>query len=92
MVRGVKVEVSHKSRVCNLYRNILKETRNWKPDFDQWLEEAWEHRQQFNKHMHETNPQKIEALVQNAEKELKRRRHPDPYICTLSYLKFSLNN
>eukprot|EP01115_Flamella_aegyptia_P001841 TRINITY_DN130658_c0_g1_i1.p1 TRINITY_DN130658_c0_g1~~TRINITY_DN130658_c0_g1_i1.p1 ORF type:complete len:124 (-),score=26.13 TRINITY_DN130658_c0_g1_i1:26-397(-) len=71
---------AHKFRITSLYRRSLKLTHQWAVNRDLFLEEAWKVREQFRSHMNETDPKRIEYLIQKAEAKLYELRHPDPYI------------
>jgi len=63
-----------------LYRRALKLQMSWTPRYDIFRGEAMEIRRRFDRHMHVTDPRMIAKLVNEAEDELYRHRHPDPYI------------
>jgi NADH dehydrogenase (ubiquinone) 1 beta subcomplex subunit 9 len=63
-----------------LYRRALKLQMSWTPRYDVFRGEAMEIRRRFEANMHVTDPRQLSKLVQDAENELYRHRHPDPYI------------
>mmetsp|Transcript_114361 Transcript_114361/g.160516 ORF Transcript_114361/g.160516 Transcript_114361/m.160516 type:complete len:105 (+) Transcript_114361:58-372(+) len=71
--------LAHTTRVCRLYRLALKTQLNWAVDRALFNEEALETRALFKKHMHETDPEKVERLISAGELRLFNIKHPDPY-------------
>ena len=67
-------------RIMRLYRRALKLQMSWTPRYDIFRGEAMEIRRRFDRNMHVTDPRMIAKLVNEAEDELYRHRHPDPYI------------
>ena len=72
-------QLQHKLRVQLLYRRILKEQLNWKPQRDVWLQNALYTRMLFeeNKALRDTGD--IEAALGDGTRWLESRKHPDPY-------------
>ena len=71
--------VSHKLRVQLLYRRILKEQLNWKPQRDVWLQNALYTRMLFEQNKELKDAGDIEAAISDGTKWMETRRHPDPY-------------
>uniref|UniRef100_A0A061RMM1 NADH dehydrogenase [ubiquinone] 1 beta subcomplex subunit 9 n=1 Tax=Tetraselmis sp. GSL018 TaxID=582737 RepID=A0A061RMM1_9CHLO len=72
--------MTHRVRVMQLYRHILKDIRNWVFSQDVWMKEASLLRAQFDACKHVSDPALVETLIARAEKNLGEWRHPNPYI------------
>ncbi|KAI9363822.1 hypothetical protein BD770DRAFT_440263 [Pilaira anomala] len=73
------VSVAHRLHVQSLYKRSLKLSLDWYIQRDLWRQKALAIRAQFEQNKALTNPKEIQAVVQNAEKELQEWAHPDPY-------------
>lgn len=80
LMRGI----THQQRVTRLYRNSLKHLLSWCIGREGWRKEALELRARFDAHKDETDRRAINAIVDEAEAEFERRKHPYPYISKLT--------
>lgn len=67
-------------RVMRLYRRALKLQMSWTPRYDVFRSQAMEIRRRFEKNKDVSDPRILNRLIEAAEDELHRNRHPDPYI------------
>ncbi|CEQ39654.1 SPOSA6832_01196, partial [Sporobolomyces salmonicolor] len=66
---------AHRQYVQHLYRRALKGAQ----DCDLWRNKAIEIRAQFERNRNVRDPRAVAALLNEAEKEVQRLAHPDPY-------------
>ncbi|KAI5481876.1 hypothetical protein MNV49_000153 [Pseudohyphozyma bogoriensis] len=71
--------VAHKRYVQHLYRRALKGSLDWYVRRDLWRNKAIEIRVQFERNRDVKDPRAVAALLNEAEKEVQRLSHPDPY-------------
>ncbi|WFD41567.1 hypothetical protein MPSI1_000198 [Malassezia psittaci] len=69
----------HKSYVQGLYRRFLRNSLNWNIQRNLWREDAQRIRAEFEHNRNVKNPRELATVLQNAEKKLASRLHPDPY-------------
>ncbi|ORY56533.1 hypothetical protein BCR35DRAFT_309777 [Leucosporidium creatinivorum] len=70
---------AHRRYVQHLYRRALKGAQDWYVRRDLWRNKAIEIRVQFERNRHVKDPRAVAALLNEAEKEVQRMAHPDPY-------------
>jgi len=70
---------AHTLRVCGLYRRALKTTFNWVVDRETFIAEAIDLRKQFEANRHVRSAPLIEKICSDAEADLVKFKHPDPY-------------
>ncbi|PRP86929.1 NADH dehydrogenase [Planoprotostelium fungivorum] len=73
-------ELTHKQEVTRLYRALLRNTRDWNYNLDEFEKHAWEVHQAFRKNMHVQDPREAEKLVWEGHKYLRANLHPLPYV------------
>lgn len=71
---------ANRSRVASLYKRALRLSRDWMVQREDWRKEALDIRQRFEVNMNVRNPRLLEDLLTKADKELRIKKHPDPYI------------
>jgi NADH dehydrogenase (ubiquinone) 1 beta subcomplex subunit 9 len=72
--------ITHQQRVTRLYRNSLKHLLSWCIGREGWRHEALDLRARFDTYKYETDRRRINAILEDAEAEFERRKHPYPYI------------
>lgn len=72
--------ITHQQRVTRLYRNSLKHLLSWCIGREGWRNEALALRARFEANKNETDRKQITAIMEEAEKEFDRRKHPYPYL------------
>ncbi|GAA5918878.1 hypothetical protein JCM1841_006655 [Sporobolomyces salmonicolor] len=70
---------AHRQYVQHLYRRALKGAQDWYVRSDLWRNKAIEIRAQFERNRNVRDPRAVAALLNEAEKEVQRLAHPDPY-------------
>jgi NADH dehydrogenase (ubiquinone) 1 beta subcomplex subunit 9 len=78
------MNLSHRIHICQLYKRALRCSLDWLIDRREWRRQAVAIRHQFDLHSKETDPVKIQDLVQATERLLWIQRHPEPYKCNLN--------
>eukprot|EP00475_Leptophrys_vorax_P036673 TRINITY_DN6238_c0_g1_i1.p1 TRINITY_DN6238_c0_g1~~TRINITY_DN6238_c0_g1_i1.p1 ORF type:complete len:128 (-),score=1.01 TRINITY_DN6238_c0_g1_i1:135-482(-) len=82
--QGLRRELQQQ-RARQLYRRSLKNALSWAIFRDLWYDEADKIRAEFESHRHETNPDRIDRLLEAGEAKLQSNIHPDPYIIPWVY-------
>jgi hypothetical protein len=81
--------MAQRKYILDLYRQILKNERDWLV-YEKYYAPRWDKvREEFRKHKQEQSPQRIAVLIEKAERFLKENEHPDPYISMWSLLRFN---
>ena len=75
------MSTSHRTHICRLYKRAIKCSLDWLIDRREWRRQAVAIRHQFDLHSKETDPVKLQDLVQATERLLWIQRHPEPYKC-----------
>jgi NADH dehydrogenase (ubiquinone) 1 beta subcomplex subunit 9 len=70
---------AHTLRVCGIYRRSLKTLFNWVVDRETFIAEAGDLRKQFEANRVVRSAPLVEKICADAEAELVRWKHPDPY-------------
>lgn len=70
---------AHRRYVQHLYRRALKGAQDWYVRRDLWRDRAIEIRVAFEKNKNVKDPRAVALLLNEAEKEVIRLSHPDPY-------------
>ncbi len=76
---------AHKVYVTRLYRRALRLCGDWYFEKLEYREKAHMIRQLFEANRAETNPKKIELLLQETEFYLAKYYHPIPFKCTATH-------
>ncbi|KAH9055593.1 NDUFB9, NADH-ubiquinone oxidoreductase [Lactarius vividus] len=71
---------AHRLHVKSLYKRMLVNERNWVVRYDLWRARACAVRAEFERNRDVHDPRALAAILEKAEEELARKRHPDPYI------------
>ncbi|KAI9429120.1 hypothetical protein H4582DRAFT_1827676 [Lactarius indigo] len=71
---------AHRRYVKSLYKRMLENERNWVVRYDFWRARACAVRAEFERNRNVHDPRALAAILEKAEEELARKRHPDPYI------------
>lgn len=71
--------ISHAQRATRLYRASMRNSRDWKIDYDLWVEECRTIQARFRANKDKSIAEGRD-LVKEGMKELMEKRHPDPYI------------
>jgi hypothetical protein len=87
--------MANRLKILSLYKKILTTQQDWFVAPSLYTKRWVEVRKAFKQHKDESSPQRIEALIQDAENYVKEYGHPDPYlstslslhICTYSQIK-----
>ena len=77
--------ITHQQRVMRLYRNSLRHLLDWVIDRQSWRQEAVKLRERFDAHKHEKDRRKIHKIMEAAEREFEKYKHPFPYVRKYSY-------
>ncbi|KAI9434444.1 hypothetical protein H4582DRAFT_1977568 [Lactarius indigo] len=77
---------AHRRYVKSLYKRMLENERNWVVRYDFWRARACAVRAEFERNRNVHDPRALAAILEKAEEELARKRHPDPYIRASSHL------
>ncbi|KAG0202506.1 hypothetical protein BGX28_004994 [Mortierella sp. GBA30] len=75
-----EAQLAHRRLIQSLYKRSLKTAQDWYIDTNLFRRKAVELRIQFDANKNVKHPRQIASLVQEAERQLKELRHPDPYI------------
>ncbi|KAF9899914.1 hypothetical protein BX616_002782, partial [Lobosporangium transversale] len=75
-----EAQIAHRRLVQSLYKRSLKTAQDWYIDTNLFRRKAVELRMQFEANKNLRHPRQIAQAVQEAERQLKELRHPDPYI------------
>ncbi|KAF9991183.1 hypothetical protein BGZ75_002810 [Mortierella antarctica] len=75
-----EAQIAHRRLVQSLYKRSLKTAQDWYIDTNLFRRKAVELRIQFDANKNLRHPRQIAQAVQEAERQLKELRHPDPYI------------
>lgn len=75
----VSFSVAHKRCVTSLYRRALKTSLDWIIDREAWRRKAVEIRARFDANKNVRSIKHLRALLEDAENELRKHSHPDPY-------------
>ena len=67
-------------RVMRLYRRALKLQMSWTTRYDVFRAQAMQIRRRFEENKHISDPRMLAKVIDEAEMELYKNRHPDPYI------------
>ncbi|GAA5983534.1 hypothetical protein JCM10908_000322 [Rhodotorula pacifica] len=70
---------AHRRYVMHLYRRALKGALDWYVRRDLWRNKAIEIRAQFERNRNVRDPRAVAALLNEAEREVQKVAHPDPY-------------
>ncbi|BGO99761.1 hypothetical protein NBRC10512_003168 [Rhodotorula toruloides] len=70
---------AHRRYVMHLYRRALKGALDWYVRRDLWRIKAMELRAQFERNRNVRDPRAVAALLNEAEQEVQKLSHPDPY-------------
>ncbi|WVQ79392.1 hypothetical protein IAT38_001489 [Cryptococcus sp. DSM 104549] len=70
---------AHRIYVKSLYKRYLTNALDWYIRRDLWRYKALEIRAEFEANRDVTEPRALAVLLENAEKKLAKRIHPDPY-------------
>lgn len=76
LVKGI----THQQRVMRLYRNSLRHLLDWVIDRQTWRQEAVKLRERFDAHKHEKDRRVIHKILEAAEREFEKHKHPFPYV------------
>ncbi|KAJ3569094.1 hypothetical protein NP233_g5281 [Leucocoprinus birnbaumii] len=71
---------AHRIYVKSLYKRYLTNSLDWTINRPLWREQALLIRAEFEKNRDVSDPRALAEILEKAERELVRRRHPDPYI------------
>lgn len=71
--------ISHSQKVTRLYRASLRTSRDWKIDYERWVEECVKIQARFHAHRDKSITEG-KHLVEKGMAELMANRHPEPYI------------
>ncbi|KAJ7374792.1 ndufb9, NADH-ubiquinone oxidoreductase [Desmophyllum pertusum] len=71
--------ITHQQRVTRLYRNSLKHLLSWCIDRQLWRREAVILRERFDENKYERDQRKIFKILEGAEREFEKMKHPFPY-------------
>ncbi|KAF8464324.1 NDUFB9, NADH-ubiquinone oxidoreductase [Russula ochroleuca] len=71
---------AHRRYVKSLYKRMLENERNWVVRYDLYRARACAVRAEFERNRNVHDPRALAAILEKAEEELARKRHPDPYI------------
>lgn len=71
--------LTHAQRVTRLYRNTLRNTRDWLIDYDAYVMEARKIQREFKSRKHLTR-EEGEIHLERGLADLFKYRHPEPYI------------
>lgn len=85
----MSLAAEHAQRVCRLYRNSLRTALNWAISRDLFNQEARRIRRMFEKNRDVTDLAEATRLVEQGEKYLKSKEHPDPWIREFSSIIFN---
>ena len=77
--------LTHVQRVTRLYRHALKTQLSWSVDRHLWRKLAVELREEFDANKDLRDPVKINEILEDGERELEAKKHPQPYICTCKW-------
>ncbi|KAF3918388.1 hypothetical protein ABW20_dc0102346 [Dactylellina cionopaga] len=66
--------------IPSLYRRALKQSLDWSVRRDIWRPQALAIRQLFEQNKDVREPKQLKALITEAESQLEKWKHPDPYI------------
>lgn len=82
--------ITHQQRVMRLYRNSLKHLLSWCIDRQLWRREALILRDRFDENKYEKDRRKVNNILEAAEAEFERMKHPFPYVskCILVFYSF----
>lgn len=82
--------ITHQQRVMRLYRNSLKHLLSWCIDRQLWRREALILRDRFDENKYEKDRRKVNKILEAAEAEFERMKHPFPYVskCILVFYSF----
>ena len=72
--------ITHQQRVMRLYRNSLKHLLSWCIDRQLWRREAMKLRDRFDENKYERDQKKVHSILEAAEAEFEKMKHPFPYI------------
>ncbi|KAF9569252.1 hypothetical protein EC968_002622 [Mortierella alpina] len=75
-----EAQIAHRRLVQSLYKRSLKTAQDWYIDTNLFRRKAVELRIQFDANKNLCHPRQIAQAIQEAERQLKELRHPDPYI------------
>ncbi|KAG0276589.1 hypothetical protein BGZ95_007330 [Linnemannia exigua] len=81
-------QLVHRRLVQSLYKRSLKTAQDWYIDTNLFRRKAVELRMQFDANRNVRHPRQLASIVQEAERQLKELRHPDPYIGMLQVAGF----
>ncbi|GAA5850542.1 hypothetical protein JCM8547_001908 [Rhodosporidiobolus lusitaniae] len=70
---------AHRRYVQLLYRRALKGSLDWYVRRDLWRPKAIEIRAEFERNRNIRDPRAVAALLNEAEKQVQKYSHPDPY-------------
>lgn len=70
---------AHRRYVQHLYRRALKGAQDWYVRRDLWRNRAIEIRVMFERNRNIRDPRAVAKLLNEAEEEVQRMSHPDPY-------------
>ncbi|KZV82363.1 hypothetical protein EXIGLDRAFT_702640 [Exidia glandulosa HHB12029] len=71
---------AHRSYVKSLYRRILKNDLDWVVQRDIWRWRALQIRARFESNRNVHDPRALTLILERAEAQLAKDKHPDPYI------------
>lgn len=93
---------AHRLHVKSLYKRMLKNSLDWTIERPLWRREAIQIRAEFERnrlarhllsmrpgsspHRNVHDPRALAQILEKAEADLQKNKHPDPYICELSYV------
>lgn len=77
--------LTHKEQVCRLYRSALRLGFDWISDRPEERRFALAVRRQFDLYRSESDPQRVNLLMDAARYLLWEYRHPEPYKCNFSF-------
>ncbi|KAF9085083.1 hypothetical protein BGX29_009863 [Mortierella sp. GBA35] len=75
-----EAQLVHRRLIQSLYKRSLKTAQDWYIDTNLFRRKAVELRMQFDANKNVRHPRQLASIVQEAERQLKELRHPDPYI------------
>ncbi|KAI0057542.1 NDUFB9, NADH-ubiquinone oxidoreductase [Artomyces pyxidatus] len=71
---------AHRLYIKSLYKRMLKNEQDWVIRYDLFRARALTIRAQFEENRNVHDPRALAAILEKAEADLARRKHPDPYI------------
>ncbi|KAF4575349.1 hypothetical protein EYR36_006708 [Pleurotus pulmonarius] len=74
---------AHRSYVMSLYKRTLKNSLDWTVRRDLWRAEAMMIRAEFERNRDVHDPRALAVILEKAEANLAKKKHPDPVISPL---------